>query len=140
MIKLFVLIIFSSISLNGYCQIKDVHNFKNEMHLRKSRVYKIIGYSCLATATGFFIKGSILSKAQRRANPGDCFACWDGLGEDIAGVSFLVLSIPALVIGANQKHKSKALSITINNNKTTQLMNNVVMHITQPTINFKITF
>jgi hypothetical protein len=32
------------------------------------------------------------------------------------------------------------LSITVNNNKTTQLMNNVVMHVTQPTINFKFTF
>jgi hypothetical protein len=140
MIKLFFLIIFFSISLNSYCQIKNVENVKSEMHLRKSRIYKIIGYSCLATATGLFIKGSILSKAQRRANPDDCFACWDGLGEDIAGFTFLVLSVPPLIIGANQKHKSKALSITINNNKTTQLMNNVVMHITQPTINFKITF
>jgi hypothetical protein len=140
MIKLFFLIIFCFISLNSYCQIKDVQNSKSEMNLRKSRVYKIIGYSCLATATGFFIKGSILSKAQRRANPGNCFLCLDGLGEDIAGVSFLVLSIPPLIIGANQKHKSKALSITVNNNKTTQLMNNVVMHVTQPTINFKIIF
>jgi hypothetical protein len=140
MLKLFVLIIFCSISLNSYCQVKNVENVKSEMHLRKSRVYKIIGYSCLATATGFFIKGSILSKAQRRANPGNCFLCLDGLGEDIAGFTFLVLSIPPLIIGANQKHKSRALSITLNNNKTTQLMDNVVMHVAQPTVNFKFSF
>lgn len=134
--KIFILLTLIFISLHSFCQIDNADVLKKKMHLRKSRVYKIIGYSFLATGSAFFIKGNQLAKAQRREFGNNCFLCLDGLGEQIVGASFLILSIPPLIIGSNQRHKARA--IRLSNQQTSILKQNNFLTITQPCI--KLTF
>ncbi len=136
--KIFILLTLIFISLHSFCQIDNADVLKKKMHLKKSRVYKIIGYSFLATGSAFFIKGDQLAKAQRNEFGDNCFLCLDGLGEHIVGAGFLILSIPPLIIGTTQKHKAR--SISLSNQQTSIIKQNHFQTIAQPCIKLTIGF
>jgi uncharacterized membrane protein YfcA len=119
--------------LVSFSQKKDINNEKYRMHLTKSRVYKTVGYTFLGTSIAFYARGNHLANKAERNNPGGFNLA--GLGEFILGSGFLILAVPPIIIGSNQKHKAKkAFSILAGNNSIVTYQPNTTSIVTQPTI------
>ena len=132
-----LLIVFFLIFLHSFCQENKLPKFSTEQYVHKKKVFNIIGYSLVGVSAFSFVKGSILAKRQRQANPNTTWNL-DGLGQDILGGISGLASIPFFLIASHYKRKAVLVSISKENNVILQQTN--LVFTAQPTLTLKLNF
>jgi hypothetical protein len=128
---------FSLIVFNAISQEFKAPKFSKQKYIQKKRVFNIIGYGLLGTGAFLYIRGSVLAKKQRNANPNGLLNL-DGLSEQIVGGISGLASVPFFLVVAH--YKNKAVSLSVNNEHNFMLQQNALVKTTQPTFTLKFNF
>lgn len=113
----------------SFCQNNTPKNLSAYNYLHKSKVKKTIGYSFLGAGVLLITTGVIIGKVKET----ELFA---GKGDEFLGIISTLVSIPFFLSSTNNKRK--AMSVSINAQKTRLFLQNDNVQSSQPTITIKI--
>ena len=105
--------------------------YDKKYYLHKSKVTKTIGYGFLATGGALLVTGGIIDEVKKP----ELLA---GFTYQFAGLVSALASIPFFI--SSSKNKRKALSITLNTQKTIIFRQTTALQVIQPVATIKIIF